>query len=91
MLRLIFYIVIGYGLYRLIRGLVRHKEPPPQRTGEVTTYRDPVCGMYVTREDAVSEKIGGERFYFCSIDCLEKFRRDFENTSTNAKESGGNK
>ena len=34
---------------------------------------DPVCGMKVDRHKAVSKKIGGETFYFCSNHCLHAF------------------
>jgi YHS domain-containing protein len=92
MLRLLFYLLFGYALYRIIKGSLRKNSTSPrQRSGEVETFRDPVCGMFVTREDAVMGRLGGERIYFCSTECLEKYRQDYANTSTHAKESGGNK
>jgi YHS domain-containing protein len=42
------------------------------------TYRDPICGMYVSEEDAVIGKLEGERHYFCSMNCLEKFREQLD-------------
>ncbi|MDD2337421.1 MAG: transcriptional regulator [Geobacteraceae bacterium] len=91
MFRLLFFFVIGYSLYRLVKGFLR-KSPAeiPRRTGEVETFQDPVCGMFVTREDAVIGKLNGERIYFCSTECLEKYQ-DTIHTSTHAKESGGNR
>lgn len=92
MFRLLFYLVIGYALYRLIKGLFRKSSTEiPRRTGEVETFQDPVCGVYVTREDAVIGKLNGERIYFCSTECLEKYRQDTVHTSTHAKESGGHR
>ena len=88
---MLFFIIIGYALYQLFKGFLRKKSSEiPRRTGEVETFQDPVCGVYVTREDAVIGKLKGERIYFCSKECLEKYQ-DTIHTSTHAKESGGNK
>jgi len=35
--------------------------------------RDPVCGMVVDEDKALSAEIGGRRYYFCSIGCLRIF------------------
>lgn len=34
--------------------------------------RDPVCNIYIPESEAVKKVIGGETFFFCSIDCAEK-------------------
>ncbi|MGN6169436.1 MAG: YHS domain-containing protein [Solirubrobacteraceae bacterium] len=34
---------------------------------------DPVCGMKVDRDKALSAEIDGRRFYFCSEHCLRSF------------------
>ena len=34
---------------------------------------DPVCGMKVDREKAVTKEFGGETYYFCSTHCLHAF------------------
>ena len=39
---------------------------------------DPVCGMTVNRDKAVSKEIGGETYYFCSKHCLHAFEADPE-------------
>ena len=39
---------------------------------------DPVCGMTVDRDKAVSKEIGGETYYFCSKHCLHAFEADPE-------------
>lgn len=83
MLRLLLYILLGCALYLILRGLLRPRKPPaPSRTGEVQTFRDPVCGVYVTAEDSIVGNFEGERIHFCSTECLEKYRADPENTST---------
>jgi YHS domain-containing protein len=37
--------------------------------------RDPICGTFVVPDRAVALSAGsGERFYFCSTDCRDKYR-----------------
>ncbi len=35
--------------------------------------KDPVCGMVVNEDTALSADIGGRKFYFCSTNCLNTF------------------
>jgi YHS domain-containing protein len=37
--------------------------------------KDPVCGMYLPRGDAIRESFGGEPHYFCSQECLSEYKR----------------
>jgi uncharacterized membrane protein YraQ (UPF0718 family)/YHS domain-containing protein len=37
---------------------------------------DPVCGMKVDREKAVTKELGGETYYFCSEHCVHAFEAD---------------
>jgi len=64
--------------YRIILSLTSAKKPASKPSGtreaDTVTYRDPVCGVYVSEEQAVVGNHGGQRHYFCSMDCLEKFR-----------------
>ena len=39
---------------------------------------DPVCGMKVDRDKAVTKEFGGETYYFCSTHCLHAFEADPE-------------
>ena len=39
---------------------------------------DPVCGMKVDRDKAVTKELGGETYYFCSTGCLHAFEADPE-------------
>ncbi|MBI2778143.1 MAG: YHS domain-containing protein [Chloroflexi bacterium] len=42
----------------------------------VTMATDPVCGMAVERERAVSAVHGGKTYYFCSRGCRDEFVSD---------------
>lgn len=80
MLRLIFLLLIGYCLYLIIKGAMRKNiksRPGSSPAGEIT-HRDPVCGVYVTEDDAVIGRHEGKKIYFCSMECLEKYRDRLE-------------
>lgn len=34
--------------------------------------RDPVCGMYITRDEAIAGQVGSETRYYCSEACRTK-------------------
>jgi len=35
--------------------------------------KDPVCGTYVSTATSISRLVNGQKFYFCSKDCCEKY------------------
>jgi YHS domain-containing protein len=82
------FLVIGLMLYigyRIILSLVSAKQtqtkPGERRDSGVETHRDPVCGVYVSEEDAVVGRHEGQRHYFCSMNCLEKYREQLDHSS----------
>jgi len=85
MIRLLIWALLLYIGYRIIVSLMQPKQPEKNVTGRegtaATTYRDPVCGVYVSEDDAVIGTHAGERHYFCSMACLEKYRDQLEHTS----------
>ena len=81
MLRLLFFLLIGYCIYLVFKSSVKKMSPPAEKTEGEVAHKDPVCGVYVTEEDAVVGKLEGERIYFCSMDCLEKYRDRLEKKS----------
>jgi YHS domain-containing protein len=72
--------------YRIVISITSAKKPL-EKTGEshgsvgVETYRDPVCGVYVSEEAAIIGRHDGQRHYFCSMNCLEKYREQLDHTS----------
>lgn len=77
LIRWLIWVLIVYIGYRVIKSLLssaggRSKGDDNGR-GEATE-QDPVCGVYVDRQDAVIGVLDGKRHYFCSMDCLDKFR-----------------
>lgn len=82
------FLVIGLLLYigyRILLSFTAAKKTPAHGTekrdsGE-ETFRDPVCGVYVSGESAVIGRHNGERHYFCSMACLEKYREQLDHSS----------
>ncbi len=83
MIRLLFMFLIGYCVYLIFKGSGQKqaKSPPRERPVGEITHRDPVCGVYVSEDDAVVGRLEGERIYFCSMECLEKYRETLETKS----------
>lgn len=77
MFRLLIWLLLGYIGFRIIKTLTAPKKPlsasSTQDTGEETV-QDPICKMYLAKDDAIVGTLDGTRHYFCSMDCLEKFR-----------------
>lgn len=86
MIRLLVWLLIIYIGYRTIKTLFAPKASRPgvdkERQEAEATYRDPVCGVYISEGDAVVGRLDGERHYFCSMECLEKFREQLDHTPT---------
>ena len=80
MMRLLIWLLIGYGVYLLLRGRAKKEIAPDPQAGrdETESYQDPVCGMYVAREDALVGTVEGEKIYFCSMNCLDKYRKQLQ-------------
>ena len=50
-------------------------EGPAHQTSASRTVIDPVCGMEISREDAVGSYVHqGQEYFFCNPPCLENFR-----------------
>ena len=85
MIRLLIWLLFIYIGFRIVKALTAPKETLPGSTGThegaAVTHRDPVCGIYVAEDDAVVGTLDGQRHYFCSMNCLEKFREQLDHTS----------
>ena len=85
MIRLLVWLLLIYIGYRVIMSLTSSKKQGPGKRNTASegaeTHRDPVCGVYVSEEDAVIGRLEGQRHYFCSMSCLEKYREQLDHTS----------
>jgi len=73
-MRFLILLLIGYLVYRIVRG--RAAPEIPKESTATETFRDPVCGVYLSESDAVVGNMGGKRYHFCSIGCLQQFEKN---------------
>lgn len=50
--------------------------PHPDKAAEGNVLKDPVCGMDVGKDSPHHTEQGGEKIYFCSENCLKKFKEN---------------
>ena len=85
LIRLLFWGLLLYIGYKMVRGFLGNKQQEKSsvipKQGE-ETFRDPVCGTYISEDDAVIGRNGDERILFCSRECLEKYREQLEQQAT---------
>lgn len=36
--------------------------------------KDPVCGTFISTATSIQKKVGEKMYYFCSVECRDKFR-----------------
>jgi YHS domain-containing protein len=81
--RILIWALLLYIAYRivvkLVSGKAKQPEVKPDAEKVASAHQDPVCGVYVSEEDAVIGRLDGQRYFFCSKDCLEKFQEKLEN------------
>ena len=82
MIRLLMLVLLGFVVYSvgvmLVRQLIGRKPPLPKEKssrGEEMV-KDPQCGTYLPRSDALSGQVKGKTWYFCSTECRDKYTAD---------------
>ena len=65
--------VVWYFVSGLITGV--RKQSPSSTEDSVALVKDPVCGTYIRRVDALSFRAGQETHYFCSERCQQAFMK----------------
>ncbi|HEY6837534.1 MAG TPA: transcriptional regulator [Geobacteraceae bacterium] len=73
-MRLLIFLLLGYIVFQYLRNRSTKELPADKGPSAEETHKDPVCGVYVAHDDAVVGTLEGEKIYFCSMACLEKFR-----------------
>ena len=82
MVKLIFFVVIGYLVLRAASRWFL-SGPRPSRDHELVDdemVKDPVCEMYVPRQEALSLHHNGDIHYFCSDTCRNAFKEGLTET-----------
>ncbi len=85
MFRLIIWLLLAYVGFRVIKSLVTPNKAvsPSHHHDDEETVQDPVCNMYLAKQDAIVGTLEGKKHYFCSMACLEKFREQLDDHTTN--------
>jgi YHS domain-containing protein len=77
--RLILWAILGFLVYTIVQAAWRafHASavaPPPEKSrGGESMERDPQCGTFVPRGDAVAATVRGKAHWFCSTRCRDEF------------------
>jgi len=77
-LRVLIWLILGGALYWALRELLgKDSSGNGEQNGEgEEMVRDPRCGVYIPRSNALKRRVRGETVYFCSRECEEKYRKD---------------
>ena len=81
MMRLLFYILLAYVLYRIVRWLITPVLKTKKGNGEGTVdvmVQDPSCQTYIPMRGAKRKVIEGKEYYFCCRECCEKFEQEIK-------------
>ena len=80
LIRLLIFLILGIVIYRAVKGSSEkrtgRRDPlsgnaPMQVDDEMI--KDPVCGSYFPRRDAVTMEIRGRTLLFCSTECRDRY------------------
>jgi YHS domain-containing protein len=77
-LRLLLLLIVIRLVWRFLSGIIDGLTPPaqqPRGKKSVALVRDPVCGKYVVRANALTIEARGETHYFCSERCRDHYAR----------------
>jgi YHS domain-containing protein len=79
MLKLIIFIILIATVYYAVKSVVvsalraYHEEEPRKRVTGEDMVLDPECRTYILRDRAVTRRIGGSVFSFCSEACARRY------------------
>jgi uncharacterized protein len=79
-MRLLIFLGLLILLYYLVKGWISpSKGRRMERAGgewelEGEMVKDPFCETYIPKESAIRARIDGRNYYFCSKECLKKFK-----------------
>jgi len=82
---------IGHFIYKLVKEILRKARegaPGPALGSGTDMVKCPRCYVYVQAESAISTRVEGRTFHFCSKECLEAYRRDHQDIDAAALDAG---
>jgi uncharacterized protein len=80
LVRLLLWLIVGFLVYTVFQAIKQVMLKPPAPPAEKTSrgeemVRDPECGTYVPRSDAIKVQAKGATHYFCSTECRDKYQK----------------
>jgi len=92
-LRFLFWLVVLSWSISLVRRLfgaqpregssAERNQSVPDPSLNKRLVRDPVCGMHVAEELAISTQTGNQLVYFCSTECRDRYLREAQKLAAN--------
>jgi YHS domain-containing protein len=76
-LLILFYYLIRRATREIREGNLANKQGCSINRNQMV--QDPVCRVFVPREGAVREEIGGQMYFFCSRNCANVFQKQLSN------------
>lgn len=77
LVRILIVAVVIWLLYRLVYNWL--KKPATLKPNKAEALQemvqDPICNVYLPRQQAIEYKKDGQTHYFCSEECKEKYKR----------------
>lgn len=72
-MRSLYLLACAFLAYLALRAILRWllRRGKDAAVGEMV--RDPLCKVYVVKDQAVKRRLRGETFYFCGEDCAAKY------------------
>jgi len=77
MLKFLYFIIVVYLLYRLIKVFFQQgKKSREMKQEDIIDdmVQDPVCKTYVPRREAFKKSFNGKDILFCSKECADRFQ-----------------
>jgi YHS domain-containing protein len=89
MFRLVVYVLVAVLVISMLRSVIglvgklfgdfvnppasaSARRPSVPSGGELK--KDPVCGTFISAATAIQKKFGAQVYYFCSVECRDKFK-----------------
>jgi len=79
MLRFLFIVILGYLIYRTLKGVfVSRRVLNNDQGGGVINemVQDPFCKTYIPKRESIKRRIGRKEFFFCNNECADKFEEE---------------
>ena len=75
-LLLILIVFVARAFWRVVDGVMDglRGRPAPTPPGGASMVRDPVCGMFILPDRAISLEVGPQRLFFCSAGCRDRYQ-----------------